>query len=100
VDQDSDPSQQTLPCPISCYIKSDDRQGTWHVCGEKKNACRVLAGRPEGERELGRSRHKCEDNIKRDLRKTVRERADWINMAPDGAKWRVFLNMVMTLQVP
>jgi hypothetical protein len=56
LDQDSDRSQQTLSCRKSCYIKSDDRQGMWQVFGEKKNACRVLEGRPEGERQLGRSR--------------------------------------------
>jgi hypothetical protein len=57
------------------------------------NECSVLAERPEGKRQLGRSRRKCEDNIKTDLRKIVLERGDWINMAPD-----VCLNTVMKFQ--
>jgi hypothetical protein len=85
---------------VYLVTSSDDRQGNWHVCGEEKNLCRVLAGRPEGERQLGRSRRKCEDNIKGNLRKILRERGDWINMAPDGAKCRVFVNMITEFQVP
>jgi hypothetical protein len=42
----------------------------------------------------------CKDNIKTDLRKIVRERGDWINMAPDGGKCRVFLNMIMKFRFP
>jgi hypothetical protein len=41
---------------------------------------------------------KYEDSIKTDLRKTVLEREDWINMALDGAKWSVFIKIVMTFQ--
>jgi hypothetical protein len=49
--------------------------------GQKRNACRILVGKPEGKRLLGISRRRWMDNIKMDLRQTGRGGMDWIDLA-------------------
>jgi hypothetical protein len=51
--------------------------------GEKRNACRILVGKPEGKRPLGRARRGWVDNIKMDLRKIGWDGVDWMDMAQD-----------------
>jgi hypothetical protein len=51
--------------------------------GEGRGVYRVLVGRPEGKRPLGRPRHRWEDNIKLDLRETGTDGANWIQLAQD-----------------
>jgi hypothetical protein len=68
--------------------------------GEGRGVYRVLVGRPKGKRPLGRPRHRWEDNMKLDLRKTGIDRKNWIQLAQDRVQWRVFVNMVMNLLVP
>jgi hypothetical protein len=51
--------------------------------GEKRNAYRILVGKPEGKRPLGRPRHGSGDNIKIDLREIEWDGMDWINLAQD-----------------
>jgi hypothetical protein len=51
--------------------------------GEKRNAYRILVGKPEGKRPLGRPRCRCVDNIKMDLRETGWDGVDWIDLALD-----------------
>jgi hypothetical protein len=70
----------------------------WHAWG--RGIYRVLVGRPEGKRPLGRPRHRWEDNIKMDLREIGIDRANWIRLAQDRVQWRAFMNTVMNLQVP
>jgi hypothetical protein len=60
--------------------------------GEKRNACRILVGKPEGKRPLGRPRRRWVDNIKIDLREIGRDGMDWIDVA--------LVNTVMNLRVP
>jgi hypothetical protein len=67
---------------------------------EKKNAYRILVGKPEGKRPLGRPRHRCVDNVKIDLRETGWDDMDWINLVQDRDQWRALVNMVMNLGVP
>jgi hypothetical protein len=61
---------------------------------------KVLVGRPEGKRPLGRPKLKWEDNIKLDLRETGIDWANWIQLARDRIHWRDFVNTVMNLQIP
>jgi hypothetical protein len=65
--------------------------------GEKKNAYRLLVGKPEGKRPLGRPRRRWVDNIKMDLFEIPG--VDWIGLAQDGDKWRALVNAVMNLWV-
>jgi hypothetical protein len=68
--------------------------------GEKRNAYRILAGKPEGKRPLGRPRHRCVNNIKMDLREIGWAGVNWIDMAQDRDQCRDLVNMVLNLRVP
>jgi hypothetical protein len=56
--------------------------------GEKRNAYRILVGRPEGKTPLGRPRHRREDNIKIDLREIGWGGMEWVHLAQDSDQWR------------
>jgi hypothetical protein len=68
--------------------------------GEKRNANRILVGKPEGKRPLGRPRRRCVNNIKMDLRDLGWRGMDWIDLAEDRDQWRALVNTVMNLRVP
>jgi hypothetical protein len=68
--------------------------------GKGRGAYRVLVGRPEGRRPLGRPRHRWEDNIKMDLEEMGCPPMDWIDVAQDRERWRPLVSAVMNLQVP
>jgi hypothetical protein len=63
--------------------------------GEGRGVYRVLAGKPEGKRQLGRPRHRWEDNIKMDLQEVGCAGMDWIGLAQDRDRWRTLVNAVM-----
>jgi hypothetical protein len=67
--------------------------------GEGRGVYRVLVGKPEGKRLLGRIRRRWEDNIKLDLRDIGIDRANWIRLAQNRVQWRAFVNTVMNLPV-
>jgi len=67
---------------------------------ESRSVYRVLVGKPEGKRPLGRPRHRWEDNIKMNLQEMGCEDMDWIDVAQDRDRWWAFVNAVMNLQVP
>ena len=67
--------------------------------GEGRGVHRVLVGKPEGKRQLGRPRRRWEDNIKMDLRE-VGGVGDWMELAQDSYRWRALVNTVMNLWVP
>jgi hypothetical protein len=67
--------------------------------GERRGACRILVGRPEGRIPLGRPRPRWEDNIKMILQE-VGWGMDWIELAKDRNRWRAVVNAVMNLRVP
>jgi hypothetical protein len=81
-------------------LKSRRMRWEGHVArmGEKRNAYRILVGKPEGKRPLGRPRHKWEYNIKMDLRGIGWGGMDWINMAQDRDQWGAVLNTVINLR--
>jgi hypothetical protein len=68
--------------------------------GEGRCVYRVLVGKPEGKRPLGRPRRRWEDNIKLDLREIGIDGANWILLAQVRVQWRASLNTVMNLRVP
>jgi hypothetical protein len=67
--------------------------------GEKRNAYRILVGKPEGKRPLGRLRRRCVDNIETDLREIGWGGMDWIDLAQDREQWRALVNIVKNLRV-
>jgi hypothetical protein len=83
-------------------IKSRRMRWTGHVArkGEKRNAYRILVGKPEGRRPLGRQRSKWVDNIKIYLRGIEWDGVDWVVLAQDRDQWRALVNTVMNLWVP
>ena len=68
--------------------------------GEGRGVHRVLVGKPEGKRPLGRPRHKWEDNIKTDLQEVGGGCGDWMELAQDREKWRALLCTGMNFRVP
>jgi hypothetical protein len=68
--------------------------------GEKRNVYRLLVGKPEGKRPLGRPRRRCIDNIKIDLSEIGLNAVDWIGLAQDRYTWRALVSSVMNLRVP
>jgi hypothetical protein len=68
--------------------------------GEKRNAYRILVGKPEGKRQLGRARRRWVDNTKMDLREIGWGGMDWIDLAQDSDQWKALVDTVMNLRVP
>ena len=68
--------------------------------GEGRGMYRVLVGKPEGKRPLGRPRHRWEDDIKMDLQEVGCGGIDWIELAQERGRWQALVNAVMKLQVP
>jgi hypothetical protein len=68
--------------------------------GEGRGVYRVLVGRSEGKRPLGRPRCRWEDNIKMNLGEIGIDKANWIQLAQDRVQLRAFVNTVMNLRVP
>jgi hypothetical protein len=85
-------------------LHNEELQMKWvgHVAqiGEKRNAYRLLVGKPEGKRPLGRPRHRCVNYIKMERLEIGWGGVDWIGLAQDRDKWRALVNAVMNLRVP
>jgi hypothetical protein len=83
-------------------IKSRRMRWAGHVArmGNKRNAYRLLVGKPEGKRPLGRPRRRWVDNIRMDLGEVRWGDVDWIGMAQDRKRWRAVVNSVLNLRVP
>jgi len=75
---------------------------TGHVArvGEKRGAYRILVGRPEGKRPLGRPRRRWEDNIKIDMQVVGWGDMDWIGLVQETDRWRCFVYAVTNFRVP
>ena len=70
------------------------------LIGEERGAYRVLVGKPEGKRPLGRPRRIWVDNIRIDLQEVGCGNVDWIGLAQDRDGWRTLVSAVMNLRVP
>jgi hypothetical protein len=67
--------------------------------GETRNAYRLLVGKPEGKRPVGRPRRRWVDNIKMDLREIGWDGMDWIDLAQGRDQWRALVSKVINLRV-
>jgi hypothetical protein len=74
--------------------------GSCSTNGEKRSAYRLLVGKPEGKRPLGRPRCRWVDNIRMDLGEVEWCDVDWIGLAKDKNRWRALVNSVLNLRVP
>jgi hypothetical protein len=83
-------------------IKSRRMRWAGHMAlmGETRNVYRLLVGKPEGKRPLGRSRRRWIDNIKMDALDIGLSGVNWIGLAQDRYRWRALVNSVMNLRVP
>ena len=68
--------------------------------GEGRGVRRIMMGKPEGKRPLGRPRREWEDNIKMDLQKVGGSCGDWMDLAQDRDIWRAHVSTVMNFRVP
>jgi hypothetical protein len=74
--------------------------GACGAYGEKSGVHRVLVGKPEGKRPLGRPRRRWEDSIKLDLQEVGVGCGDWMELAQDRDRWRALVSTVKNLRVP
>jgi len=83
-------------------VKSRRMRWAGHVArmGEDRGVYRVLVGKPEGKRPLGRPRRKSEDYIKMDLQDVGGGRGDWMELAQDRDRWRALVGRVRDFRVP
>ena len=83
-------------------IKSRRMRKAGHVArmGERRGVYRVLVGKPEGKRPLGRPRRRWEDNIKMDLQEVGGGRGDWMELTQDSNRWRALVGTVRDFRVP
>ena len=83
-------------------IKSRRINWAGHVArmGKERGVYRVLLGKPEGRRPLGRPRRRWVDNIRMDLQEVGCGYMDWIGLSQDRDRWRTFVSAVMKLRVP
>jgi hypothetical protein len=82
-------------------VKSRRMRWAGHVARmeEERKVYKVLVGKPEGQRPLGRPRRRWEDGIRMDLRETGLRVVDWIRLAQDRDRWRAVVSAVMNLRV-
>jgi hypothetical protein len=83
-------------------VKSRRMRWAGHVArkGEKRGVHRVLVGKPEGKRPLGRPRRRWEDNIKMDFQDVGGGCGAWLELAQDRDRWQALVSTVKNLRVP
>ena len=92
---------RSLPIIVR-VVKSRRMRWAGHVArmGEDRGVHRVLVGKPEGKRPLGRPRRRWENNIKMDLQEVGGGRRDWMELAQDRDRWRALVGTVRDFRVP
>jgi hypothetical protein len=82
-------------------IKSRRMRWAVHVARmvEERGVYKILMGKPEGRRPMGRPRHRWEDNIRMDRQEVRCGSMGWIRLAQDRHRWRAILNVVMNLRI-
>ena len=96
-------NQVTFGCLYHFYYqKTRGMRWAGHVArmDEERAVYRVLVGKPEGKRPLGRPRRRWVDNIRMDLQEVGCGYGDWIGLAQDRERWRTLVSAVMNLRVP
>ena len=90
----------SLPSIVQ-VVKSTRMRWAGHVArmGENRGVHRVLVGKPEGKRPLGRPRRRWEDNIKMDIQEVGEVRGDWMKLAQDRDRWRALVGTVRDFRV-
>ena len=73
--------------------------GNVALMGREPGVYRVLVGKPEGRRPLGRPRHRWVDNSRMDLQEVGCGYVDWIGLAQDRDRWRTFVSAVVNLRI-
>jgi hypothetical protein len=83
-------------------VKSRRMRGAGHVArmAEERRVQRVLTGKREGKRPLGRPRRRKEDNTKMDVQEVGGGRGDWMELVQDRDRWRALVSTVKNLRVP
>jgi hypothetical protein len=99
-----DPGELNYLYPSPSIIRIMKARLRWagHVArmGEKRNAYKLLVGKPERRRPLGRPRRRWLDNIRMDLGEVGWGDVDWIGLAQDRDRWRALVNSVLNIPVP
>jgi hypothetical protein len=80
-------------------IKKNEMGGVCSTDGKERGVYRVLVGKPEGKRPLGKPRRRWEDNIKMDLQDVGCGGMNWIGLAQDRDRWRVIVSAVINHRV-
>jgi hypothetical protein len=86
--------------PSIIRIIKSRRMGHVARIGEKRNAYRLLVGKPEGKRPVGRPRRRRGDNIRMDLEEVGWGNVDWIGLTQDRNRWRALVKSVLNLRFP
>jgi hypothetical protein len=81
-------------------IKKNEMGRACGACGRGRGVHRVLVGKPEGKRTLGRPRRRWEDNISKDLQEVGGDCGNWMERAQDRDSWRALVNTVMNFRIP
>jgi hypothetical protein len=81
-------------------IEENEMGGACSTYGEGRGVYRVLVGKPEVKRPLGRPKRRWEDNIRMDLQEVGYGFEDWIGLAQDRDRWRALVSVVRNLRIP
>jgi hypothetical protein len=85
---------------LSDQVKEDEMGRACSTNGGKRHAYRILVGKAERKRPVGRPRRRWVNNIKMDIREVGLVGMDWIDLAQDSDRWGAYVNALMNLRVP